>query len=552
MVRSIRWSLQLWHAAILVAALASFGVALYAGTSRARFKQVDTELDGAAQVIASRLRAPPPRQRPQPPPFAEDGPPPGPNGRRGFGPRGRRGGFDPQGRPLDPQGRPLDPQGRGFDPAEGGARPDDFQFDPEQDPPPGYAPRLPRDLQLPAHLMARFGGADPDGGYFVVWSADAKVLQSSQPMPDVPAPGVIPAEQRPLTPGPPVQRQRGNFREVLLTTPQGDRVLVGRSIDRELSELHQLAWLLILSGAGVTAIGLLGGWLLSRKVVQPIQAMTVTARAISASNLSHRIDVNGTRNELTDLALVLNATFDRLESAFAQQVRFTADASHELRTPLSIIHSQAELALSRDRSAEEYRQTIEACLRAARRMKSLAEALLTLARADAGTLELKPERFDLRQIVEDCVEMIRPLADEKQLAVTTDLRAAPVVADQLRITQIITNLLTNAVHYNRPGGTIHVTVRSDDRSATLSIADTGVGISEEDSQHVFERFYRVDPARSRQAGGSGLGLAICKSIIDAHGGSITVHSVPGEGSTFTVNLPTSQTKDVQFSAIELV
>jgi two-component system, OmpR family, sensor kinase len=540
MVRSIRWSLQAWHAVILVTALTCFGVALYAGTSRSRFKQVDTELDGAAQVIASHLRGPPPRLRPQPPPpFDEQGPPPGPpEGRRGFGPRGRRGPDHPGAPGFDSaRGRPFDSaQGRPFEQGT----PEDFDFDPQQGPP-GYerrqGPR--RDLQLPAHLMVRFGGADPDGGYFVVWSPEGNVLQSSLPTPAVPPPPALSEWQRPIRPGPPVLRQRGNFHEVLLTTPQGERVLVGRSINRELTELHQLAWLLVLSGAGVTAIGLAGGWLLSRQVVRPIHAMTTTARAISSSNLSQRIDVNGTRNELTELAGVLNATFDRLESAFAQQIRFTADASHELRTPLSIIHSQAELALSRERSAGEYRQTIEACLRAARRMKSLAEALLTLARADAGKLELKCESFDLRQTVEDCVQMIRPMADEKQVALTTDLQAAPVIADAFRLTQVITNLLSNAVHYNRPGGSVSVTVQSNDRGATFTVADTGVGIAEEDNRHLFDRFYRVDKARTRQAGGSGLGLAICKSIIDAHGGSITVHSTPGEGSTFTVHLRTS-------------
>jgi signal transduction histidine kinase len=128
---------------------------------------------------------------------------------------------------------------------------------------------------------------------------------------------------------------------------------------------------------------------------------------------------------------------------------------------------------------------------------------------------------------------------KKQVALTTDLHAAPVIADAFRLTQVITNLLSNAVHYNRPGGSVSVTVQSNDRGATFTVADTGVGIAEEDNRHLFDRFYRVDKARTRQAGGSGLGLAICKSIIDAHGGSITVHSTPGEGSTFTVHLRTS-------------
>jgi heavy metal sensor kinase len=277
-------------------------------------------------------------------------------------------------------------------------------------------------------------------------------------------------------------------------------------------------------------------------VLRPIATISEAARQISASDLSRRINVEETQSELGSLAATLNDTFDRLESAFKQQVRFTADASHELRTPLAVIHTQLELALSRDRSPEEYRQAMQACLRAARRMRSLVDSLLVLARADAGRLELKRERFDLAESVEECAAMLAPLASQRNVELTaaTDT-PAEVVADRTRVTQVITNLMNNAIAYNRDGGRVRVSVGREDGVAVLTVADTGVGIAPGDQADVFARFFRADKARSREAGGSGLGLAICKSIVDAHGGDIRFASRPGEGTTFTVRLPVPPT-----------
>jgi heavy metal sensor kinase len=512
MLKSIRLTLQLWHAGILLLALASFGAALYYGTSRSRFKEADTELQGAAQVLAARFAGPPPRPWPAPPdgrPEVDAGRPP-----RAGGPPPRLDDRPPPRPRFDGDGPPDGPP-----PFDGGP-PD------RRGPPRGY-------VDLPPNIERRFGGGE-EGGYYIVWTPQGDVRQSSQPPPDVVRPAAAPRTSG--RPGPPVFRCRGALREVILTSPQGGQILVGRSIQREINELRQLAWLLASIGLAVMSVGLAGGWILSRQAVKPIAAMTDAARAISVTNLSRRIDVSGTRNELTQLATVLNATFDRLQAAFAQQVRFSADASHELRTPISVIHSQAELALSRERSSEEYRQTIEACLRAARRMKALADSLLILARADAGRLELANEPFDLRQTAEECLEMIRPLAEQKNIAIHADLQAAPIVGDRFRLAQVLTNLLTNAVHYNREGGNITLIVLGSDRETVVEVADTGSGISAEDRPHIFQRFYRGDKTRSRQSGGSGLGLAICKSIIEAHGGSISFESTPDQGTRFVVRL----------------
>jgi len=268
----------------------------------------------------------------------------------------------------------------------------------------------------------------------------------------------------------------------------------------------------------------------------------MAAQQISASNLSRRIDARGTQSELGTLAAVLNDTVARLEAAFQRQVRFTADASHELRTPLAVIHTNVQLALSRERSAAEYRKMLETCLRASNRMKNLVDSLLMLARTDAGQLVLQCSTSDLHNVVAECIAMVAPLAEEKRVTVESDLHSVCVSADSSQIAQVVINLLTNAIRYNREGGRVQVSATTICQHAVLVIADTGVGIPPEGLPHVFERFYRADAARSRDDGGSGLGLAICKTIVEAHGGTIVAHSAAGGGATFTVRLPLAKTE----------
>jgi two-component system OmpR family sensor kinase len=331
-------------------------------------------------------------------------------------------------------------------------------------------------------------------------------------------------------------RQRGNLREIIYQH-RFYYLLVGRSIESDVAALHERAWLLAGISAAVLAAGLIGGFWFSGRVIKPIATISATAAEISLSNLSRRIDVSGTETELTGLARTLNQMIDRLESAFSQQVRFTADASHELRTPLAVILSHAELALDKARPANELRETIETCRRSALRMKTVVESLLTLARFDSGELQLDCRPLDLSKIAGDCVAQLRPLAEKRQITIDADLESAGALADSDRVTQVVTNLLTNAIRYNHDGGRVVVTTRSSKGEVILGISDTGIGIDSEHLPHIFERFYRVDKARSRKDGGIGLGLAICKSIVEAHGGQITVTSRPDAGSQFEVRLP---------------
>lgn len=520
MFRSIRWTLQVWHAAILALALASFGTALYLVVRSAELGRVDAELERAAHVLAS---GPP-------------GPPPGEGGRGGRRP----------------------PWERGWRPGQGMQEPNEFPG-----PGPfgmrgrrgGGPPRLvPEEWwsQVPRNTLQRIGQDEQDQPYFIIWGRHGETLQASAPSLTVPPPdetarrGMEESEsggEGPMLPPSeplafsPSFRQRGMLREVILGGPFGVTVLVGKSMHAEEASLQELRWELFGGGIAVLAIGLCGGWLLSKRVTRPIRDISETARAISASDLSRRIDVKEADTELGSLAQTLNDTFDRLETAFGRQVRFTADASHELRTPLSIIHSHAELALTRDRTAPEYRQAIETCLRAAKRTKSLVDALLVLARADAGKLDLKCERFNLREAAEESLAMVTPRAQERKVALEMNLQPVELEADRTRILQLFTNLLANGIQYNREGGRVVLTIGQEGSEAVLKVADTGVGISAQDQPRVFERFFRADKARSREAGGSGLGLAICQSIVEAHHGTISFASRPSEGTTFTVRLP---------------
>ncbi|HEY1111713.1 MAG TPA: ATP-binding protein, partial [Opitutaceae bacterium] len=240
---------------------------------------------------------------------------------------------------------------------------------------------------------------------------------------------------------------------------------------------------------------------------------------------------------LGELATVLNSTFARLEAAFADQKNFTADASHELRTPLAVILTETQRVLSRERTAAEYREAIEICREAAQEMKRLTESLLELARFDAGQETLRRQPFDLAVVAQAAVDLMRPLAVERNIKVEVACAPASASGDPDRLRQVAVNLLQNAVRYNRDGGEIRVTTSATEHEAVLTVSDTGGGIAAEALPHVFERFYRADKARSRAQGGTGLGLAICKAIVAAHGGSIAIESEVGKGTTLTVRLP---------------
>jgi heavy metal sensor kinase len=418
--------------------------------------------------------------------------------------------------------------------------------DPNEPPPDDQPPDRPfrpdrqRDgLHLPPNSFGTFSDfAGPKGFYYVIWSPDGEKLMSST---NAPSDLTMPTDHE-------WTRTRGVLRESFDPIP-GPRpeyvILVGRSIATELKELHRAILKLIAWGLWMLSMGLLGGWFISSRAIRPINDISSAAVKISAGDLSQRINVAETESELGKLASVLNSTFARLDAAFAQQKQFASDAAHELRTPISVMLTQAQTALNRERTAPEYRETLEACQRAAQRMRKLISSLLELARLDAGQEQMKRMRFDFSRTVADGVELVKPLAEERGVKIFTDLSPLEITGDAERLAQVATNLLTNAIQYNKPEGEVRVTLASQGGLAVLTVGDTGPGIPAEDLPHVFKRFYRGDKSRTGGppslrfgvAGGAGLGLAISKAIVEAHGGAIEVSSKENAGTTFTVRLP---------------
>ncbi len=313
------------------------------------------------------------------------------------------------------------------------------------------------------------------------------------------------------------------------------------SMERLRAQLDALKTVLQLGFLLGVALAALGGWLLARRALAPVGKMAERARTITASNLAERLPVENADDEFGRLATVFNETFARLESSFEQLRRFTADASHELRTPLTAIRAVGEVGLREPRSAEQYREIIGSMLEEVDRLAQLVESLLTLSRADAGRIVLKPESFDLAALARDVAGHLGVLAEEKKQRLDVDAAApVPVTADRAILRLAVLNLVDNAVKYSPAGSDVHVLVESRDGTATLAVLDSGPGIPREHLSRVFDRFHRVDAARSREVGGAGLGLSIARWAVEAHGGRIEVRSEEGEGSTFTIVLPTRQ------------
>ena len=297
--------------------------------------------------------------------------------------------------------------------------------------------------------------------------------------------------------------------------------------------LLMFAPMLLLVAAG-------GGYWLSRRALSPVDALVRTAREVSGTNLHSRLQKLDTGDELQRLSDTLNEMLDRIESAFLRITQFTADASHELRTPVSLIRTEAELALRRSRDEAEYKESLRHILLEAERTSVLIEQLLSMARADSGreTLHLQP--VDLRQTLRSVVDGWQQVATIRnlQFSATLDAPDLSVMGDETLLRRLADILLDNAFKYTPSPGSVHLSLESRGETAVITVQDSGIGIAEEEQGKIFERFYRVDKARSRAQGGAGLGLAIARWIVTQHRGSIEIESRPAPGATFRVELPT--------------
>jgi heavy metal sensor kinase len=322
-------------------------------------------------------------------------------------------------------------------------------------------------------------------------------------------------------------------------TETAEYVIVVAESRRELiDQMRALRKIFLFSLPAMLLVAGFAGYLLARRSLIPIAEMTAHAERISAESLDDRLPVKNKSDELGKLARVFNDLLARIESSFDNMRQFTADASHELRTPLAIIRGEADVALSQDRGPEEYRETLAIIQDEARHLSGIVEDMLSLARADAGQRQLKLEEFYLNDLVEECVHSARALALNKSLSLnfeSSDETAFRGDEDLLR--RMVVNLLDNAIKYTPDGGSVSVRLWRDNGLVRLRVADNGIGIPAEAAARVFERFYRVDKARSRAEGGSGLGLPIVKWIAEAHHGSVNLESASERGASFTVSLP---------------
>lgn len=302
--------------------------------------------------------------------------------------------------------------------------------------------------------------------------------------------------------------------------------------------LHGLLVTIVIGLPIVVGVAIGGGYLLIRRSLLLVTAITHAAEKITLGNISERLPIAKTGDELEQLSFSLNNMIARLEETFQHINRFTADASHELRTPLTILHCDLEAIIQKRSLDPQINEMIGSALEETERLAKIVEGLLEVARLDAGETKMVFIPLDLASLTLTTVEQIRLMAEDKEIELACQADSTVMVAgDPLRLKQIVVNLLDNAIKYTPSGATIDVKVISSKDHALLRVKDTGMGIPREALPHIFERFYRADKARSRQLAGYGLGLSIAKSICNAHGGYITASSLEGQGSCFTVQLP---------------
>jgi heavy metal sensor kinase len=289
----------------------------------------------------------------------------------------------------------------------------------------------------------------------------------------------------------------------------------------------------------------LGGYWISNRALAPVDQITKTARTISAQNLSSRLVVPPTGDELQRLSETLNGMLDRLEAAFKKITQFTADASHELRTPVAVMRTRAELSLRKARSPEEYRDVIAEVLTELEKTSGLIEQLMFLARADSGAETLHFSPTNVTEVLREACHQGSALAEAKQIGFQEQISSDSmwIRGDASSLRRLFLILIDNAVKYTPSNGQVEVSLHRNNGYAIAQVRDTGIGIAETDLPNVFERFYRADKARTRELGGVGLGLSIGRWITEVHSGTIEVQSAPGRGSVFQIRLPITQTSN---------
>jgi heavy metal sensor kinase len=343
-------------------------------------------------------------------------------------------------------------------------------------------------------------------------------------------------------------------RRMLLTryeirAPGGADYVIETGAPMDDVQAHLRQWLILLL-VGLPLVGVAaaaGGSLLVKRALSPVDKIAATAERISSQNLGDRLPVARTGDELERLSIGLNHMIERLHQSFEYSRRFVADASHELRTPLTVLRGEIEAFVEEKRLPAEGRERLGSALEEVVRLANIVEGLFAISRLDAGEAQAEWVRFDLAQLAAATADQMFLLAEDKEITLTC---IAPtrvwVEGDRARLKQVVVNLLDNAIKYTARGGKVALTVSTADSQAVLEVTDNGMGIPPEALPCVFDRFFRVDTARSREMGGAGLGLSIVKSICAAHQGHVEAASIPGQGSRFRVGLPLASAPHQQF------
>ena len=399
--------------------------------------------------------------------------------------------------------------------------------------------QIDKELQELSASASQVYADELSGHYFQIVAADGKILARSPSL--LLADASLPAEVGGLEPvfknaigpaGEPMRMMTAAyvFDAGLLTFVAGD------SLDETYRTISSFRRIVLYIFPGVFMLSSLGVLLLAGWALRPVRVFSAQVEEMTEEKLGERVDEKALPVELKPLATSFNAMLARLDASFSKQKQFLSDASHELRTPTTIIKSFCEVTLGKDRSAEDYRQAIEKVGDTVNRMCDIINRILVISRLDTKTIHFKPVRVDLRDVLGDVARLIEPTAARKGVELKLSGPSVTIRGDREGLTEVFTNIVENAVKYNRTGGRVDISVWQDGGESVVKVSDTGVGIPAGEKERIFDRFYRVDESRS-QTVGSGLGLSIVRSIVEGHGGRIEVDSTPGEGSTFTVRLP---------------
>ncbi|MEN8772464.1 MAG: ATP-binding protein [Akkermansiaceae bacterium] len=496
--QSIRWRIQLWYLLLLAVIIVALLVAFYRNQREIKYQVLDRGLSNPITRLLPRMERrlePPPRNRrlPRPDPLDEFG-------------DNFEGGLRPG----------SGPEGRGRRSSRGGGRLEDREE---------RGPTLDEMVEELAE----------DDIFVIRWDSDGEASYISKNSPEEPRPfpDEVPRGRNRVS-----KRTVEGYREIIHASPNGGFLLVGASVEPTEAELSKLETKLIGIGFLIVGGGFLVGWLLIGRSLKPIETISGVAHRIAEGDLSERIMISESGSELGQLSNVLNETFDKLETSFEHQVRFTADASHEMRTPISVILAKSQFALSKERSIEKYQDALQTCMDSAQHMRTLTDGLLELSKVDSGEFNLRLEPGNFEDLTREVLKMIAPLADEREIKVECDLESVKAEFDSQKMRQALLNLLSNAVKYNHERGEILVGLKKVGEEAHWSVRDTGLGMDVESLEHVFERFFQVNRARTRKGrNGTGLGLPITKAIVEAHGGTIAVESKVGQGAVFRLVLP---------------